>query len=115
MIKKILAIAVGVSLSSNVMAGAYGKITVLRVFKNGYAYFGQELQPPDTCSNFEAYFKFSPTGDYGKNMLSMLIAAKTNGAPVTVWYTKSPVPGTTETSGCNTDSNTSTATGVSLD
>jgi len=59
------------------------------------------VPPANTCSLWGYHFRFDATTPGGKNMLSILLAAKIAGKRVDVWYTPSSAPGTDHTSGCN--------------
>lgn len=64
--------------------------------------FGVNNAPTDTtCSYFGRQFIFDATTDEGRNMLSILLAAKLSGTKVHVWYHVSTLPGTTNSNGCH--------------
>ena len=68
----------------------------------GMVYFGTSVQPSNTCAYYDWYYSFDSTTDGGKSALSILLAAKTTGAAVDLWYADSTAPGTNQTGGCTT-------------
>jgi len=62
--------------------------------------FGVDNQPSDTCAHFLRQFYFDATTESGKNMLSIMLAAKMANKKIDIWYTPSTTPGTNETNGC---------------
>ncbi len=56
--------------------------------------------PPQTCSWYGHQFVFDGTTESGKNMLSLLLAAKLANKSVALTYIPSSAPGTDESSGC---------------
>ncbi|OGR02438.1 MAG: hypothetical protein A2511_10060 [Deltaproteobacteria bacterium RIFOXYD12_FULL_50_9] len=91
--------------SSNAFAASkyVTNLTLARVkVQEGVTLVGTTTQPANTCSNEGEYFKFDHTTPSGKDLLSLLLAAKaSDGVVLSVWYTVSPAPGTTETTGCD--------------
>lgn len=77
------------------------------------AYLKLSGAPPVTCTNHGEQFRLDTTTPLGRQIMAVLLAAQTTNRTVTVWYTNSTAPGTTESTGC-----TSTAiaqlTGVAL-
>ncbi len=63
--------------------------------------FAVSVPPGNTCSSWGYHFRFDATTPGGKNMLSILLAAKMANKRVNVWYTPSSAPGTDQASGCN--------------
>lgn len=80
---------------------------------SGMTYVGFVAQPSNTCDNWSQHMKFDSTTDGGKNMLSVLIAAKLSERRLDLWYSASDAPGTNNTNGC-TQSVMAVLTGVGL-
>lgn len=57
--------------------------------------------PKDLCSYWGRQFTFDATTESGKNMLSILLAAKMANKKIDIWYRASKAPGTNQTNGCN--------------
>lgn len=97
------------------VSALYFVTSVKRVYTTEYGitYVGFSAQPPGTCSYWGEYMKFDTTTDAGKNMLSVVIAAKVSKHSVNIWYAESSAPGSTNTDGCNTTT-MATLTGVGL-
>lgn len=66
----------------------------------GMTYVGFVAQPADTCDNWSEHVKFDSTTDGGKNMLTVLIAAKLADRGINLWYFPSQAPGTNQANGC---------------
>jgi hypothetical protein len=62
--------------------------------------FGVAPVAPHTCSFWGVQFRLDITTIQGRNMYALLLAAKTMGTQIDVWYEDSPTPGTNETNGC---------------
>jgi len=79
---------------------AEGKISSFYTSMSGEVLLGLVVQAPSTCSYFNCHHKFDGTTAAGKNLLSTLISAKLSQSKVAVWYTKSTIIGTDNTTGC---------------
>ena len=75
------------------------EVTLIHV--RDFVEFSVSVPPGNTCSLWGYHFRFDATTPGGKNMLSILLAAKLAGKRVNVWYTPSSAPGADQTSGCN--------------
>ncbi len=78
-----------------------GEIKRFYVEDNGWVAMGLITQLKSTCSNWGEHFRFDGSTPGGKNMLSVIMAAKMADKPVNVWYTDSTNPGTDHTNGCS--------------
>lgn len=79
-----------------------GGRTPVYIFGSSTINFGI-LNPPyekGLCSYYSRNFRFDATTEAGKNMLSILLAAKMANKKIDVWYTPSTAPGTNQTNGC---------------
>ena len=87
---------------TNLSYAGYGGGEINRFYTgaDGSAYFGLVTQLPNTCRYWEEQFKFDASTAAGKNMLSVLMAAKLANKRVYVWYSDSSNPGTDQTNGC---------------
>ncbi|MDR6984488.1 hypothetical protein J2X32_003132 [Rheinheimera pacifica] len=92
---------------------SHGYIKRFYTEASGMTYVGFVAQPPGTCDNWTEHMKFDSTTDGGKNMLSVLIAAKLSERRLDLWYSASDAPGTNNTNGC-TQSVMAVLTGVGL-
>ena len=63
--------------------------------------FAVDSAPSTTCSSWGYHFRFDATTDAGKNMLSILLAAKMADKQVNLWFEPSSVPGTNQENGCS--------------
>lgn len=63
--------------------------------------FGVVNPPADVCSDYGRHFIFDATTPEGKNMLSVVLAAKVTKTKINIWYTPSTTPGSDQNSGCN--------------
>ena len=89
-------------LTVNAYAGYSGNHTISGFFGADTIKFGVDNRTTsDTCAYWGRHFKFDATTAAGKNILSILLAAKMANKKITVWYTASTAPGTTESNGCN--------------
>ena len=91
-------------------------ITVSRIRShgNGYTYVNTAgAQPAQTCSNWNAYFKYDHTTETGKQYSSILIAAMAAGRKIDIWYNPSTAIGSDQSNGCD-DAAVSDITGVAL-
>ncbi len=98
-----------------VEAAFLGGVTIDRLrVHNGFAYVQTSVFPSkNACDLYSEYYKFDVKTEEGKAYLSALLAAKTTGAVVDVWYSISSAPGENQTSGCN-ENTVSTLQGVRL-
>ena len=80
-----------------------GGKTPLYIFGSKAIYFGiaKENLPKDLCSYWGRNFTFDATTEVGKNMLSILLAAKMANKKIDIWYRASKAPGTNQANGCN--------------
>ena len=69
--------------------------------------------PPVTCTSHGEQFRVDTTTPLGRQIIAVLLAAQTTNRTVTVWYTNSTAPGTTESTGC-TAAASAQITGVAL-
>jgi len=74
---------------------------VTSIHGNDFVEFAVSVPPGNTCSLWGYHFRFDATTPGGKNMLSILLAAKMANKRVNVWYTPSSAPGADQASGCN--------------
>lgn len=83
-------------------AGWAGNLKVNRVYtgSSGHTNFGTTTMPSGTCSNWGEFFAFDSKTEGGKNMLSIILAAKVSGQSIDVWFTDSTTPGKDQNSGC---------------
>ena len=87
---------------STVSEAAYvGGQSISKLYGSSAIKFGISNPSSDTCSYYGRQFIFDATTDKGKNILSILLAAKMANKNINVWYTASSQPGTDEKSGCN--------------
>lgn len=99
--RKVLIGICALLMSSASYAAYIGQVTPTRMFGSNVILFGiTETPPADTCTYFRRQFKFDATTPGGKNMLSILMAAKLANQKVDIWYAASPTANTTETDGC---------------
>jgi hypothetical protein len=100
---KKLALAILMCTAAQPSLAGYGGGTIDRYYvdSTGWVYFGLTSQLPGTCSYFIEQFKFDASTPTGKNLLSVIVSAKLAEKDVTLWYTDSPVPGTTQANGCH--------------
>jgi len=115
MTKVVFSLIVFCCLSTNVYAGYADGVNVarVRIHDNGEAFFGVDVQPVGTCSNWGEYLKFDHTTPAGKTLMSALLVAKSSGKPIGVWYDDSSVPGATQENGCS-ESAMAVLTAISL-
>jgi len=78
-------------------------ITLLRVHSNGFVEFGVEQLMFGTCDYFGYQFRFDGNTEGGRNMFSLLLAAKNAGRKLDIWYSNSSQGGKDETNGCTLD------------
>ena len=90
-----------------------GHISRFYTEASGMTYVGFVTQPAGTCDNWSEHMKFDSTTDGGKNMLSVLIAAKLADRGLNLWYSPSEAPGTNQANGC-TQAVMAVLTGVGL-
>jgi hypothetical protein len=69
--------------------------------------------PPVTCTNHGEQLRVDTTTALGRQVIATLLAAQTTNRTVTVWYTNSTAPGTTEANGC-TSAAMARVTGIAL-
>lgn len=96
----ILAILMSV-LCGNAHAAFLSNQLPTSVFGSDDILFGFSSTPSDLCNYYERQLIFDATTDKGKNMLSILLAAKLSGKKIDVWYTPSTSQGTTHDNGCS--------------
>lgn len=111
----IIRIAVAISLvsfSSLSWADFAGNLQIQKLFGNSKILFGVNTPPPSTCDYFGRQFQFDATTEGGKNMLSILLAARMSGESIDIWYTPSSTPNTTEDTGCNPNNSIAVLTQV---
>lgn len=102
--KKLLVVYLAL-ISTSANAGWAGDRTPVYMYGAQYIVFGVAGVPPsDTCSYYNRQFRFDGTTPTGKNLLSMLLAAKMGGKTIDIWYTPSTAPGTDHTNGCTESS-----------
>ena len=91
---------------STANAGYLGGKTPLYIYGGKGVAFGIAKQnlPKDLCSYWGRQFTFDATTESGKNMLSILLAAKMANKKIDIWYRASKAPGTNHTNGCNGNS-----------
>lgn len=70
------------------------------IYGSGTIKFGVDNPPDDTCVYYNRTFKFDGTTVQGKNILSILLAAKMAGKKINIWYKPSSNPGTSHSDGC---------------
>jgi hypothetical protein len=87
---------------STANAGYLGGKTPLYIYGSKGVAFGIAKQnlPKDLCSYWGRQFTFDATTESGKNMLSILLAAKMANKKIDIWYRASKAPGTSHTNGC---------------
>jgi hypothetical protein len=86
---------------STANASWLGDKTPKWIFANKIVYFG--IDNPSTqklCKYYSRNFKFNATTEAGKNMLSILLAAKMANKKIDIWYSPSKKPGTNHKNGC---------------
>lgn len=100
--KKIILI-LGVLFGFSANASEYGIGLVDRVYTgtDNMTLFGLKTQQPNTCVFWSEHFIFDSSTSSGKNMLSIILAAKMANKSVHVWYEPSSAPGTNQTNGCD--------------
>lgn len=91
-------------ISTSASAGYLDDKIPKNIFGSGTIKFGIDGAPSDSCDYHGRYFKFDATTAAGKNILSILLAAKMAGKGVNIWYTPSSTPGTNVTNGCSVNS-----------
>ena len=62
--------------------------------------FGVDSPPSDTCDYHQRQFRFDATTVEGRNILSILLAAKMAGKQINIWYNPSTNAGTDKDTGC---------------
>jgi len=87
-----------ISCTSN--AGSSGEHDIKMMFGSDIIMFGTSTPPADTCSHHGRHFKFDATTESGKNLLSILLAAKLANKKIDIWYKESTAPGKV---GCNSN------------
>ncbi|WP_347331330.1 hypothetical protein [Marinimicrobium locisalis] len=88
------------TLSATASANYLGNREPRSIFGAGVIKFGVDNPPDDTCDYHNRTFKFDGTTERGKNILSILLAAKMAGKNVNIWYSPSSKPGTSASTGC---------------
>lgn len=77
-----------------------GKVPIY-IYGNSNISFGIKNPPLNyVCSYYSRNFTFDATTEAGKNMLSILLAAKMANKKIDIWYQPSSKPGTTHKNGC---------------
>ena len=91
---------------STANAGYLGGKTPLYIYGSKTISFGIAKQnlPKNLCSFWGRHFIFDATTESGKNMLSILLAAKMANKKIDIWYRPSTAKGTNQTNGCNGNS-----------
>jgi hypothetical protein len=85
-------------------------VTRLVIQSDGNVSFGTTRQPNNTCSYFKFYLTFNSNSVAGKQMLAVLLAAKSTDTSIDVWYNNTSTPG-----GVDASCTTAIATGVALE
>lgn len=75
-------------------------ISTLTAYENGVVMFAVANVPPAICVYYGNHFRFDGNTNGGKQMYSMLLAAKMAGKPVNLSYAGSSMSGSTEVNGC---------------
>lgn len=100
-----LATAVVVSLlclSTPAQAGYLSALGIKRFrIHNGQAWLRVDAAPSGTCTNYTDQFAFDPSTTLGKQTVAALLLAQAAGRQITLWYTDSTAPGTSEMDGCS--------------
>ena len=87
--------------ATTVNAAWLGEKTPIYIYGSSIVSFGIANPPSkDLCSYWSRNFRFDATTEAGKNMLSILLAAKMANKKIDVWYTPSTAPGTNQANGC---------------
>ncbi|MEJ1363508.1 MAG: hypothetical protein RPU42_00160 [Candidatus Sedimenticola sp. (ex Thyasira tokunagai)] len=105
--KKIFCVLILLFLSINNCFADYSGnhgINNLYTTKDGQVSLGFNTQPTNTCNFYGWYIIFDASIAGGKNMLSILLAAKASSKSVNIWYTASTASGTNQNTGCNESS-----------
>lgn len=102
--KKIFLLMVCVVFPVYVQAGFIGGQDPSAIFGSTKIRFGIQSPPDDTCNYFGRHFQFDATTEKGKNLLTILLAAKMGNKQIDVWYVPSSAQGTDQTSGCTHES-----------
>lgn len=112
--KALLVCSILLSTSSSHAEWAGGvQLNEVNVSPDGSVNVGLTTQPANTCSCWGWYFRFDASTPGGRNMLATILAAKMAGKTINVWYSASPLPGTSQTNGCSGTA-VSTLQGVSV-
>ncbi|PCJ20483.1 MAG: hypothetical protein COB04_04310 [Gammaproteobacteria bacterium] len=102
-IKRIAAISVlSILATSPAFAEYAGGLKLHRVWteSSGFTYAGTTGTPSGTCDYYDGQVRFDTTTAAGKNMLSVILTARSTESKVDLWYTKSAAPGTDQSGGC---------------
>lgn len=85
----------------------------IRMEESSQVFFGTQVQPPNTCSNWGEYFWIDTSTQAGRNMFNTVMLAKLTGKQVELWFNSSSAIGKDQSTGC-TYSALSKLTGVSV-
>lgn len=87
---------------STANAAWLGGKTPLYIYGSKTISFGiaKQNRHKDLCSFWRRQFTFNATTESGKNMLSILLAAKMANKKIDIWYSPSKKPGTNQKNGC---------------
>lgn len=100
-LKKLLISVCLLFMSTSSFAAYTSAKTPIKLYGADFFYFGiEENAPSDTCDHHSRKFKLDVTENKGKNMLSLLLAAKLANKKIDIWYTASTTPGTNKDTGC---------------
>ncbi|WP_143247567.1 hypothetical protein [Agaribacterium haliotis] len=89
--------------ASNVYANYIGQKSVTAMYGSGIIFIGVEGAPSDTCHHYGFNFRFDARTPEGKNIFSMLLAAKMADKKINIWYSPSSQPGSDHSNGCSAD------------
>jgi len=99
-LKLVLFALMSLFLANNSYAAFLANQSATEIYGSDDILFGFSSTPSDLCKYYNRQLKFDATTEKGKNILSILLAAKMSGKRIDVWYTPSTTPGTTEANGC---------------
>ncbi|MCP4746637.1 MAG: hypothetical protein GY874_10940 [Desulfobacteraceae bacterium] len=96
----LLAFLASLFLSAPAFADYVGGVNISAINVSDTVLISTTQDIGNTCSYFNAKFRFDATTAKGKNMLSLILMAKAMGNPISVWYSAGTSIGTNETNGC---------------
>lgn len=99
----VLTLVLALSTSASAAQQFTSSVAIGRIFfasGSAVVYFGVTPVPAQTCNFNLVQLQFDTSTPQGKSWYAMLLAAKTSGKTIDIWYEPSSTPGTDQTNGC---------------